>query len=105
MTSEMTLPYPSETAKESLYDTLVFSSRDWSQDPTDAWLYGIVAGWPANVLHHLAGRFGWTDEDVARLSRLHKDFERTATWPARCCQCNGTFDLAAICGYCQEKYL
>lgn len=29
---------------ESLYDVLVFDSRDWSQNKNDAWIYGVVVG-------------------------------------------------------------
>jgi hypothetical protein len=67
---------PPETAKESLYDTLVFSPRDWSENPEDAWLYSIVVGWPADVTQNLAARFGWDAEAIARLGRLHEDFEK-----------------------------
>jgi len=62
-------------------DVLAFSSRDWSTTKGDAWLYGIVLGWDddsgddASAMDDVATRHGWTQDDVARLRRLHTNWQ------------------------------
>lgn len=64
-------------ALESIYTTVVFDSRDWSQTKRDAWLYGVVVGWDGPAMREVAGRFGWPPEDVSRLRALHRAFQAT----------------------------
>jgi hypothetical protein len=69
----------------SLGSCLAFHSRDWGEHPRDAWIYGIAIGWDcedgrddpdhehddicggAGGMLEMAGRHGWTDDEVARL--------------------------------------
>lgn len=69
------LPCVVECPKESLSRTMAFSSRDWSINREDAWMYGIVCGWDSESLAELKQRHGWTDDQVARLDRLHGAWE------------------------------
>jgi len=66
---------PSEDARESLYDTIVFSSRDYSIDPEDAWIYGIIVGWDGPSLKELAKKFNWPTKTCKRLEKLHRNFK------------------------------
>lgn len=82
---------PPKCPGEALRNTLAFDPRDWSLNKRDAWLYGIILGWseepetgdPDNVggtlctaMEEVATMHGWTDEDVARLRRLHEAFDQ-----------------------------
>ena len=68
----------------SLIDTIAFSSADWGAARDLAWIYGIVLGWDndegdddpetADAMSEIAAKFGWSDEQVARLRRLHLRF-------------------------------
>ncbi|WP_433078903.1 hypothetical protein ACQP1P_38660 [Dactylosporangium sp. CA-052675] len=65
-------------ALQSVYDCMVFDSRDWGASRRDAWLYAIVVGWDADeagetddAMAELAARYCWTDETVERLRRMH----------------------------------
>lgn len=69
----------------SLHNAIVFSSADWSEARDMAWVYGIAVGWDdeddipgGGAMDELAGRFGWSAETVARLRRLHSEFNRRA---------------------------
>jgi hypothetical protein len=62
----------------SLYDVIVFSSLDWASAKDLAWIWGIVVGWEddeGSALPDLADIYGWSDEAVERLRRLHKEYE------------------------------
>lgn len=65
-------------ALESIENVLAFSSRDWSVDKRDAWLWGIVYGWDdpdsPDAMEEVVALHGWTPEEVARLRGLHADF-------------------------------
>jgi hypothetical protein len=68
---------------ESVRNLVAFDSRDWGATKSDAWLYGIVAGWDSDddepdgdgAMDELAARFGWDANEVARLRLLHKTWE------------------------------
>lgn len=70
--------------RQALRDLLAFSSRDWAAVKGDAWLWGIVFGWDSddddddglNAMTEVAARHRWDEHDVARLRRLHENFER-----------------------------
>ena len=72
---------------ESLKNTVVFSSADWTAAPDMAWVYGIVIGWDdeddPNGLDAVARQFGWKPEKIERLRRLHAAFDAAAATPAR----------------------
>jgi hypothetical protein len=73
----------------SLADTLAFSSNDWGSAADFAWLYGIVLGWDSDdpteesAMPSLAEKHEWSDQRVARLRALHRDF-KTAAAAYRC---------------------
>ena len=65
-----------ENPFESLHATLVFCSRDWAVNEKDAWIWGIVVGWDWDdeSMSKIRSQLGWSDETIARLTRLHKQF-------------------------------
>ena len=57
---------------QSLYDTMVFDSRDWANDgQRSAWIFGVVVGW-GDALDEVADQYGWDQETRARIERLHR---------------------------------
>lgn len=64
---------------------IAFDSRDWAEDRSDAWLYGIVFGWAGDpddpddegAMDQIAARHGWTPGQVARLRALHERVKAT----------------------------
>ena len=75
-------------ALTSARNTMTMSSRDWSTARDFAWLYGLLVGWDddpdevasgdtaeGDALGRMAERFGWTDEAVARLTRMRASIE------------------------------
>ena len=61
---------------ESLYDCIVFDSRDWSIDRKDAWIYGIVVGWNEKSLNELSEKHGWDEKTCTRLKILRAGFKQ-----------------------------
>lgn len=78
---------PAESPLESLSDTIAFSSADWGAARDLAWIYGIVLGWDdeddpdESAMPEIAQRYGWTTAGVARLRRLHAEYERLSSLP------------------------
>lgn len=71
-----------------LSSLMATDSRDWSADPADARLYGIVVGWDRDPDDHddldgawseVAARHGWSDTRVATLRRAHAQFAAIGT--------------------------
>lgn len=62
-----------EDPLKSLELTLTFDARDWSVNPKDAWIYGIILGWDTAILD-VAALHKWTNVEVERLQRLHIKF-------------------------------
>ncbi len=68
-------------ALDAARTTMTMSSQDWATSRDFAWLYGVLVGWDSDpeggdvdqvdTLSYIAGRFGWTTDDVALLRRLH----------------------------------
>ena len=79
------LPFSARHADpfESLKDMLALSADDWGETRAKAWVYGIVLGWDypeddGETMAELADKFDWSDEQVARLRQLHKNFDVAA---------------------------
>ena len=72
--------YKNEPAdpKESLFNCVVFDSRDWSLEKTDAWIYGIIVGWDEASLESLKNKFRWDDKTVQRLKSLNETWNTGA---------------------------
>lgn len=64
-------------AMQSLRNTIVFDSKDYSASRRDAWVYGIVVGWDGPSMRSLKTKFSWDDADVSRLRKLR------AAWRAQ----------------------
>ena len=70
----------------AINDAMVYNSRDWAIDGCEAWLYGIVCGWSdededgdgRTAMDEVATQVGWDAHDVARLKRLHANWQRIA---------------------------
>lgn len=70
---------------ESLRNVVAFSCRDWSADPEDAWIYGIIIGWGfdeddegKSCTDELERKFGsnkWSKSDTKRLKVLHNNWK------------------------------
>jgi hypothetical protein len=65
-------------ALQSVYDCMVFDSRDWGASRRDAWLWAVLVGWDGDepgdtedAMAEVALRYGWSDETVERLRRMH----------------------------------
>ena len=56
---------------DSLERTLACDPRDWSTNRRDAWIWGVVFGWPGEAMDEVRKDHGWTDETVTRLRRLN----------------------------------
>ena len=71
---------------QSLENVLAFSCRDWSANPEDAWIYGIIMGWGfdeddkgKSCTDELERKFGsnkWTKSDSKRLKVLHNNWKK-----------------------------
>lgn len=101
----VTLDYGSENITnpfESLRNVVAFSCRDWSAEPEDAWIYGIIAGWGfdeddggKSCTDELERKFGsnkWSKSDTKRLKVLHNNWKLAKE----------LFELF-LEGHCQDK--
>lgn len=66
---------PSIDPLDALRSVCAFSSRDWSENREDAWLYGIVIGW-GSALQSVADRHGWDEAKITRLRKLRRAYGR-----------------------------
>jgi hypothetical protein len=67
---------PCHDWRKSLLYAIAFSSRDWSINRNDAWIYGIVAGWDRESIDELKQLHHWTDDAVARLTELREQYTK-----------------------------
>jgi hypothetical protein len=63
-------PTPAD-AIESARTVMTFSSRDWSANHRDAWLYGIIVGCDDDAISEVARKHGWPLDEIRRLKALH----------------------------------
>lgn len=56
----------------SLQTVMATDARDWAATRGDAWLYGIVVGWPPAALKDVAEKHRWTPATVDRLRELRR---------------------------------
>jgi hypothetical protein len=70
--TEPTTIDPTEDAFESIRNAMVTQPIDWSADHRNAWIYHIIIGWSS--LQSIATKHRWSEDDVARLKRLRRDF-------------------------------
>lgn len=66
---------------ESLHNSIVFDSKDWSLNKRDAWIYGIVVGWCGEddkenerIFQEFNNSFGWDIDTWNRLQTMHNEF-------------------------------
>ncbi len=64
-----------ENPFKSVHDTICFSSRDYSLDHRDAWLYGVIVGWDEASIIELQAKHNWSADTVDRLKRLHSKYQ------------------------------
>ena len=77
-------PTPITCPGESLRVALATDARDWSLDRRDAWLWGIINGWPdCDAMREVAKRHGWDHVTVERLRTLHRKFNAAFPQPWR----------------------
>lgn len=60
---------------------IAFDSRDWAEDKRLVTIYAIVFGWSDedsiyDSWSNVQKRFGWSDEGVERLKKLHEEWKR-----------------------------
>ena len=58
----------------SIERTIAFDVYDWSEDSRSAWIYGIVMGWDAESYQQLMQKFHWTEQNVEKNKRYHKQW-------------------------------
>lgn len=66
---------PRSNPFDNLIYTMSTSARDWGGNKEDAWIWGIVVGWDGPSLNELQFKFGWTDAEIKRLTKLHSEFD------------------------------
>lgn len=64
-----------ENWRDSIESCMTFSSRDWSLNHRDAWIYGILFGYRPEALAEIKERHNWDDKTVARLLKLHRQYK------------------------------
>lgn len=75
---------PEENPLESIKSCIAFDVMDWSLDRRHAWIYAVVFGvGNRGALKELIEAHNWTDEDVARLRRLHVRFSELNKRPVK----------------------
>ena len=60
--------------RDSIEVCIAFSSRDWSLNHRDAWLFGVIKGWSPEALAEQKQRHNWSDSTVTRLKKLHEQY-------------------------------
>ena len=60
--------------RNSVNVCILLHPRDWSLNPRDAWLWGIVVGWKDAAMQEVSEKHGWPEETVDRLKRLRADY-------------------------------
>lgn len=58
----------------ALYACMSFPSRDWSENKQDAWMYGIVVGWPEAEAEIIEKQHKWDEQTMGRMKKLHEEF-------------------------------
>lgn len=58
----------------ALHSAMTFSSMDWGSAPDLAWIYGIAVGHGGPAMAELANKFSWSDEKIARLRKLRRNY-------------------------------
>ena len=60
--------------RASIKACIAFSSRDWSLNHRDAWIYGVIMGWSPEALAEQKQIHNWSDSTVTRLKTLHEQY-------------------------------
>lgn len=63
-----------ENPLQSLTTSIARSSRDFSEDKFNAYLYSICVGWGDDAYKELQAKFGWSDETVKYQKLLHQNY-------------------------------
>lgn len=64
---------------DSLIRTITSSSKDWSIDERDVWIYGIIVGWDKECYEIFEKKFNWWDKNnTKRLKEMHRNFSKIA---------------------------
>ena len=65
--------------RDSIEACIAFSSRDWSLNHRDAWIFGVINGWSPEALAEQKQRHNWSDSTVTRLKKLHEQYLKATT--------------------------
>ena len=74
-------------AIEAVRRMMATNVRDWGEDRGDAFLWALFLGWDdednpdESAMDEVAGRHGWSTEQVARLRRFHAALESLCPSP------------------------
>lgn len=60
---------------KSIHDAISLSSKDYSLDKTDAWVYAITVGW-GDCLPSIAKKHKWDKDTINRLKELREQYKR-----------------------------
>lgn len=65
---------PPENPLQSITTSITLSSKDYSKDQFDAYLYAVCVGWEDGAYKELKERFGWSDKTIAYQKQLHQNY-------------------------------
>jgi hypothetical protein len=65
---------PPENPLQSLTTSISSSSKDFSDNQYDAFLYAICVGWEDGSYAELKDKFGWSDKTIAYQKKLHQNY-------------------------------
>lgn len=64
---------PPENPLQALVMSICGSSKDFSKDKFDAYLYGVIVGWEDSSYEQLKVELGWTDSQIKYQKSLHQN--------------------------------
>ena len=56
---------------EKMSNVMAFGARDWAKNNRDAYLWGLVLGWPQDALEELRFRYGWHKQTCDMFLQIH----------------------------------
>jgi hypothetical protein len=81
MATDLPIVSHEENPLRALEEAIALSSNDWGSARDFAWIWGIILGWSNeddDAWCEQQRKWGWTDEQVDRLKRLHEKFHNAA---------------------------
>ena len=67
--------------RDSIEACIAYSSRDWSLNHRDAWIYGVIVGYSPEGLAEQKQQHNWSNSTVTRLKKLHEQYLKETERP------------------------